>query len=130
LACHGEGIAVGDRVAARIPHEPYASCLQCHVEAASSSLPPFVLAASSFEGVDAPFEGARAYPGAPPVLPHTTWMRSDCLSCHGPAGDFPMRTSHPERASCLQCHAPSASLDQVRHAALDGPRFWSEADEP
>jgi cytochrome c-type protein NapB len=31
LACHGEGMKLGNRVAPRISHPPYQSCTQCHV---------------------------------------------------------------------------------------------------
>ncbi len=108
LLCHGEGLRIGDSVAHKMPHEAYASCTQCHVEQRDRD----PIAINSFDGVPAPFAGDRAWPGAPPTVPHTLAMRSDCLSCHGPAGRPGMRTSHPERTSCLQCHAPSARLNQ------------------
>ena len=69
------------------------------------------LAGNGFDGVAAPTEGARAWLGAPPVVPHTTWMRNDCLACHGPNGWPGMETTHPWRQNCLQCHAPSSALD-------------------
>jgi nitrate reductase (cytochrome), electron transfer subunit len=56
----------------------------------------------------------RAFDGAPPTIPHSTLMRTDCLSCHGPQGLYGLRTPHPERQSCLQCHAPGAHLDQYQ----------------
>jgi cytochrome c-type protein NapB len=46
-------------------------------------------------------------------VPHTTFMRESCLSCHGPTGADPIRTTHAWRTNCLQCHAPSAVLDQL-----------------
>jgi len=125
LACHGDGLRVGDRIAAKIPHESFASCTQCHVEKVSSmpltDLVPFIegegaddglLAKSAFSGKPAPFEGSRAWLGAPPVIPHSTWMRNDCLSCHGDLGKPGLRSSHPERTVCLQCHAQSSSSDR------------------
>ena len=32
LACHGQGIRMGDRIASKVSHPHYASCTQCHVE--------------------------------------------------------------------------------------------------
>ncbi len=113
LACHADGLVVGDRVAPKVPHERFESCTQCHVESRSAPFEPELLAENSFDGIAAPLEGSRAYAGAPPVLPHTTWMRDDCRSCHGPLGLPGMRCSHPERLSCRQCHASSAVLDRV-----------------
>ena len=115
MLCHREGLRIGDRVAHRMPHEPYASCTQCHVEQGDAS----ALAPNSFVGISSPLGGDRAWTGAPPTIPHSVAMRSDCLSCHGPAGRPGMRTSHPERTSCLQCHAPSAQLNQSPSAGAN-----------
>jgi cytochrome c-type protein NapB len=127
LACHGPGLTVKDKTASKISHSSYASCTQCHVPAGGTGLPlvqgalagPFV--ENEFIGVAAPLKGARAWPQAPPTLPHGTLMRSDCLSCHGPRGLFGLRTPHPDRQSCLQCHAPNAELDQHKFAAFSAP---------
>jgi cytochrome c-type protein NapB len=88
------------------------NCTQCHVEQQAELLDPFVLARNGFIGLPAPFEGIRAFSAAPPVVPHSTLMRTECLSCHGPHGPDGMETTHPWRQNCLQCHAPSAVLDQ------------------
>jgi cytochrome c-type protein NapB len=112
LACHEEGLRVGKRPASRLPHPFMINCTQCHVEQDSAALQPFTLAANQFVGAAAPLEGPRAWPGAPPLIPHSTLMRSDCLSCHGPGGPPGMETTHPWRRECRQCHAPSATLDQ------------------
>ncbi len=125
LSCHEESVRLGDATAAGVPHPHLTNCQQCHV-AASPLLEPQVLAESRFLGLEAPFEGDRAWTGAPPTIPHATWMRTECLSCHGPTGKVGMRTSHPERVNCLQCHAPSAELDQV---AVGPVRFLSSAPE-
>jgi len=66
-----------------------------------------------FTGKPQPGYGQRAYTGAPPAIPHSTWMRQTCLSCHGPDGTSAFRTSHAERQNCLQCHAVNASADQM-----------------
>jgi cytochrome c-type protein NapB len=118
LACHGPGLAIKDRVASKISHAHYGNCTQCHVPAQSGlglTTDPALLAALAdnvFSGAVAPAKGVRASVGAPPTIPHSTLLRSDCNSCHGPAGLFGLRTPHPDRQSCVQCHVPNAELDQ------------------
>lgn len=113
MACHGEGIWIGKGVRApKMSHAFYQNCTQCHVEQQASELPAMASVECLFQGQTAPQGGHRAWPGAPPVVPHSIWMREKCLSCHGPGDASPMRTTHPDRANCLQCHAPSAVLDQ------------------
>jgi cytochrome c-type protein NapB len=112
-------VRVGDLSASRIPHPFLSSCTQCHVEQGSPALGPAAPVENSFTGLPAPFEGSRAWPGAPPVIPHSTLMRTDCLGCHGPSGPPGMQTTHPERHACVQCHAPSALFDQ--YATIDLP---------
>ncbi len=117
LICHGAGFAVDGGVAREVPHPYLANCTQCHAPPAPFPLPSVAPVANSFRGIAAPFEGERAWPGAPPTIPHSTWMRDNCLSCHGPAGWLGMESTHPWRTACLQCHAPSADLDQRPAAA-------------
>ncbi len=119
LACHGQGLQVKDRFASKISHPVLGgSCTQCHVStagaftAAEAALYNAPLAENSFQGSEAPPNGPRAWPGAPPVIPHRTLMRNDCMSCHGPNGLFALRTPHPDRQSCTQCHVPAAANDQ------------------
>ena len=132
LACHGQGLQVKDRFASKVSHPTYGgSCTQCHVstagaftaaEAAIFSAPP---AENSCQGTESPPNGPRAWPGAPPVIPHRTLMRTDCMSCHGPNGLFALRTPHPDRQSCTQCHVSSATNDQrqfISSLAPDTPR--------
>ncbi len=114
LACHGAGIKVGDRVAVKISHAHFTACTQCHVESQGSS--PVIDepgAANSFVGLQRSGPGARAFVGSPPTIPHTTWLREDCRSCHGVIARPGLRTTHPWLGNCLQCHAPSAELDHV-----------------
>jgi cytochrome c-type protein NapB len=120
LSCHESAVRISDRTATRIPHPYMSSCTQCHVEADSSAFGPGIPPENMFAGLPAPFEGPRAWTGAPPLIPHSTLMRVDCLSCHGPTGPRGLRTTHPERQSCLQCHAPSARLDQYAAAEVPG----------
>lgn len=124
LVCHGQGLKVGEVVAPRMSHETYANCTQCHVESVNRALPPTTgprVAASLFKGLSAPGPGERAWPGAPPTIPHTTWMRENCNSCHGTLADKGLRTSHPWRGNCVQCHAPSAEMNQWQALAADRP---------
>lgn len=113
LACHAEGLQVKDRTASKISHPHFANCTQCHVPAAgpvptqdSKLLVP--LAGNVFLG-SRPTSGTRAFVGAPPTMPHPVEMRTDCLSCHGPAGTHRLRTPHPDRQSCVQCHVSSTT---------------------
>ena len=74
----------------------------------------------------------RAYPGAPPVIPHAVDERDAfgraCLACHAEGGWAPKFeayapvTPHPEMTSCRQCHvpAPAGSAEgRVRGSASD-----------
>ncbi len=111
LTCHGAGFQLENRTAKQLPHPYLANCMQCHAPNAPTVLTGQPLAANLFDGVKAPWEGERAWPGAPPVVPHTTWMRDNCLACHGPTGWPGMETTHPWRENCMQCHAPSSRLE-------------------
>jgi cytochrome c-type protein NapB len=114
LACHAQGIVLAGKTAPRISHPVYASCTQCHVvEADPRPLQALVpVPANTFAGLDAWGPGERAWPGAPPTMPHPTLMRTECTSCHGTGGRLGIRSTHPYRQSCNQCHPPSAALDQ------------------
>jgi len=67
----------------------------------------------------------RAYPGAPPVIPHElgdedSYGGRTCLQCHANGGFAPNFNAytpvvpHPEWESCRQCHVPSESLGRFR----------------
>ncbi|MEQ9408852.1 MAG: nitrate reductase cytochrome c-type subunit [Fuerstiella sp.] len=125
LVCHGEGLKLGDRIATRISHAHFTSCTQCHVEAESSGPFPVPEATeNTFVGLYRAGPGSRALAGAPPTIPHTTWLREDCMSCHGTIAREGLRTTHPWFTNCTQCHAPSAELDQTglwMSTAIDRP---------
>ncbi len=115
LSCHERGAKIAGKSAPRPSHPRYDSCTQCHVvsnDPRPGSAPVPALAENTFVGLASPERGERAWAGAPPTIPHPTWMRSQCASCHGPGGKQGLKTSHPWRQSCTQCHAPSAALDQ------------------
>jgi len=122
LACHGSGAIIGGRVARPVPHERYANCQQCHAAALDLFAEESPFAESSFTGLPAPFEGERAWAGAPPVIPHSVQLRGECNACHGILGREGLRTSHPWRQSCTQCHALSQERDPVAGAAVGGFR--------
>lgn len=64
------------------------------------------------------FYSRRAYPGAPPVIPHVVEndgvISHNCLSCHDKGGYVPKFNAfaplspHPEKENCRQCHVPQA----------------------
>lgn len=112
--CHGEGAMVDGRVANRMSHGRLANCVQCHAAGPPPALADFeVPASNSFVGLPAPVSGPRAFAGAPPEIPHSTWMREQCLSCHGPMGWPGLEVTHRWRTNCQQCHATSAVLEQA-----------------
>lgn len=113
-ACHATGVKIGtELVAPKMSHPSYTSCTQCHVVKVDPRLdaPKVEPPANDFVGV-AWGKGTRAWPGAPPTIPHPTAMRPDCSSCHGPMGAVGLKTPHPYRQSCTQCHVADASNDQ------------------
>jgi cytochrome c-type protein NapB len=116
VGCHAEGAVLDGKVAPRMSHPPYPSCTQCHVpdgaRSASEHAPSPPEVESTFEGLASPGRGTRAWPGAPPTIPHATQMRSECTSCHGPAGQLAFRSPHLTQTACTQCHVPSAARDQ------------------
>jgi cytochrome c-type protein NapB len=85
-------------------HPHFVNCMQCHVEGRSLDLEAIAPAAP-------PSAGRRAWPGAPPRMPHAIAMRTNCFACHGTGGDPGLRIDHPERVSCTQCHAIAADLE-------------------
>jgi cytochrome c-type protein NapB len=114
-ACHGKGMRIENRVANQMSHGFLANCTQCHSPPAPKPFANVDAAVeTTFVGLPAPKQGSRAYPGAPPTIPHSTWMRDNCLACHGrEAGWAGLESTHPWRVNCEQCHAPSATLNQA-----------------
>ncbi len=113
LACHRHGIQAGEMVARMMSHTYLANCTQCHVEAASPLIGIDQVPVNTFIGLRSRGCGTRAWAGAPPVIPHTTFMRTNCVSCHGEHGYDGCRPDHLSRSNCLQCHAPAAQFDQL-----------------
>jgi len=98
------------------------------------------------------YRSLRAYPGAPPRIPHgltaDEYRESECGTCHERGGyvarfdAYVPVTPHPQFAgSCLQCHMPDARVMGVElpssrpgdvcrqcHSPGDGPRTGPEVD--
>jgi len=77
----------------------------------------------------------RAYPGAPPIIPHPTEEApsmggKDCLQCHENGGyvdvykAYAPITPHPEFINCKQCHVPVKSTGAFK------PNGWQKMDAP
>ncbi|MCL4684586.1 hypothetical protein KJ059_07510 [Myxococcota bacterium] len=117
LSCHDQGLRIRGRLAAPMSHRELTSCTQCHVtdEAPMPGGEPLPAdprsAPNTFAGRLPATAGPRAWEIAPPQVPHTTWMRERCESCHGVNGRDALRTPHPDRQSCEQCHASSAEAN-------------------
>lgn len=117
-ACHADGLRAGGRVARMVSHALMTNCTQCHVEADPARPAPQPLAGSDFQGLrPSGYGGTRAWAGAPPTIPHTLFMRTNCVSCHGEFGYDGWRPDHLDRSNCIQCHGPAAEFDQL------SPRF-------
>ena len=113
-ACHSDGMHTETFRIPKMSHQFLENCTQCHVESNPKHMQASLFRENTFVGLPAPEGGPRAFEGAPPQIPHSTWMRSNCMSCHGFAGVQGIRTTHPWRKNCQQCHAPSSVLDQVQ----------------
>lgn len=116
LACHGSGSLVGALRAPMMSHKEYSMCVQCHATQKEESTLAQALGTvgeeNLFVGVSEAAPITPVWEGAPPVIPHPTFMRETCSSCHGPYGAQGLRTPHPDRASCSQCHASGSDFDQ------------------
>jgi cytochrome c-type protein NapB len=128
MSCHGEGgdLVIAGKRPPKISHPWITNCTSCHVPA--DGLRQFTATEETrlhieneFLGKESAGKGSRAYPTAPPTMPHAVWMRQNCMACHGPGREQAIRTSHPERRNCLQCHAPNAAFDN-RETYLTNPK--------
>ncbi|MCA9062594.1 MAG: nitrate reductase cytochrome c-type subunit [Planctomycetaceae bacterium] len=77
-------------------------CRQCHVfRAADDEFVASDFVAATLTGT----RGERAFPEAPPVIPHDRFMREDCDACHtGSAARQEIVCKHADRQRCTQCH--------------------------
>lgn len=112
--CHASGLRTGDQVARAVSHTYLTNCTQCHVEADNHQFASAANPGNAFVGLAPQAAGGfRALSGSPPNIPHTTFMRTNCASCHGTHGYPGLQPDHLDRLNCLQCHAPNAELDQL-----------------
>jgi cytochrome c-type protein NapB len=104
MAVSGVGYAPPSPHAATMGMSAISRCQQCHVFATTTA----VFVDNTFQPLDQDLrQGERLYPLAPPTMPHSVFMRENCVACHtGPAARNAIRTSHPERLACRQCHVP------------------------
>ncbi len=128
LSCHGQGtnLVIAGKQPAEISHPWITNCTSCHVPVdglRQITAPPQtrLVVTNDFIGKASAGRGQRAYSTAPPTMPHSVWMRQNCMACHGPGREQAIRTSHPERRNCLQCHAPNAHFDN-RETYLTSPK--------
>jgi len=113
-ACHAEGLRAGDKISRMVSHTYLPSCTQCHVEATGFLLDANAIPPNEFRGLRSQgMGGTRAWAGAPPVVPHTFFMRTNCVSCHGEFGYDGWRPDHLSRSNCAQCHVPAAEFEQL-----------------
>jgi len=120
LTCHARENRIEQQQQAivPVPHAEYTCCQQCHVDGSNADARLF--RETFFVGLDYPGKGTRAHLFAPPTVPHKTFMRENCLSCHGPSGKQKIATPHPARSQCQQCHVSDATKN------YDCPVPWSE----
>ena len=112
MVCHAEGGRTKSLRIGKMPHPYYANCTQCHVESNRLYRQASAYGEKEVAETSAPY-GTSDRPASPPQIPHSTWMRSTCLSCHGFTGNRGLQTTHPWRQNCLQCHTASAESDQL-----------------
>lgn len=110
LTCHAteNRVELRQQAISPVPHAEFSQCQQCHVRQVDTEI-VLLGESNSFVGLDFPGKGTRAHDYAPPTMPHKTFMRDNCMSCHGPSGEQRIQTPHPFRSQCLQCHVPDAS---------------------
>ncbi len=96
----------------------FARCTQCHVYQNATT----VFVENTFDGLRQDLRhGKKQHALAPPVIPHSTFMRENCVACHtGPAAREEIRCSHPERIRCGQCHVAAVTSDVFARTA-DAP---------
>jgi len=118
LGCHTkDGMSLPEvGFAPPMPHEltkgisAMHNCRQCHVFRQTEE----TFRESGFEGLRQDLRhGRRLHSLAPPVMPHSVFMRENCTACHsGPAAREEIRCDHVERQRCRQCHVPQTTADE------------------
>ncbi len=128
MGCHAEGgfVPFLKAYAPVTPHPEMSNCKQCHASGHQEpGRTPSPFASSRFDPLPPPAIQGAALPGAPPPIPHSLDMRSNCLACHaGPGAPKQIRTSHPERVNCRQCHVQNVPGEPA------APFFQNRGSEP
>ncbi|MBM3786036.1 MAG: cytochrome C [Acidobacteria bacterium] len=89
----------------------------------------------------AQFYSRRAYPGAPPAIPHPLFDKRSiggrsCTGCHAKGGYVPVFkaytpvTPHPEWSNCVSCHVSAAEKGrfvETGFIAAKPPPVWDPA---
>lgn len=131
IECHEQGMYLGSKYARPMSHAYLVNCEQCHVESKHLYLESARRPAdNNFKGLHPPVGGMRASTVSPPVMPHGTMMRVNCLACHGPNGYQGLRTAHPERLNCVQCHGIAAGYDQTSPFYTGTPGLTLPRNQP
>lgn len=123
--CHGKdsNLVIAGRRPPVMSHPPLVNCIQCHTPMEGLAMLQHsgtvgLVVENQFTGQERVGGGTRAYPGAPPTVPHRIAMRQNCMACHGAGMPNAIVTSHPMRANCLQCHAQDAGYDNREMIAV------------
>ncbi|MHC4778899.1 MAG: hypothetical protein ACYTFG_10030 [Planctomycetota bacterium] len=113
LTCHETPRSFRGRRSTPSPHPEFKNCAQCHLK-----ITPYFddwrprEVENEFEGSEGGRKGERSHIEAPPTIPHRTFLREKCNTCH--AGNHPFQSlkgPHPERANCMQCHVVARGDD-------------------
>lgn len=101
---------------------------QFNVLLGETAPPPDGLSNSDKRDIDTYYE-RRAYPGAPPYIPHEVkpdmQREGSCLACHRHGGyspefnAFAPATPHPQLSSCQQCHVTRETSDLFRGTTFE-----------
>ena len=114
LSCHEEVLDLGEEISVPTPHPQFQNCLQCHVSKIPAQFQTLPTVRSDWIGLAIPMrtDSSETIQGTPPTVPHRTFLRDRCLTCHHqehPKSE--RRTSHPERSNCQQCHVTNKDLE-------------------
>lgn len=119
LDCHGNGLVVQGFKAPVTPHPELLNCQQCHIRA-DEGIKPFKK--NRFAGIPEPRKLEKPQPSGPALIPHSIFMRENCVVCHADAGRREItQTTHPERVNCVQCHVAQNSQAAMFKSAANSP---------
>lgn len=125
LTCHEKEGQYFGKFSPVTPHPQLTNCTQCHLPGtpafAEMEATP---AETGWKGLEAPLEGTRAHVVAPPTMPHRTFLRESCLTCHSAQSPYlSLQCPHPERTSCTQCHVSAGENEFLLDAEKALPAY-------